>query len=70
MGEEGEDLTPDRPVVQFGRAVDQKKTDLQHSNVRSGQVRSGQVRSGQVITCFCVDGVWSIPILITWQEST
>ena len=60
MGEEGEDLTPDRPVVQFGRAVDQKKTDLQHSNVRSGQV----------ITCFCVDGVWSIPILITWQEST
>ena len=33
VGEECEDLTPHRPVVEGSRAVDQKKTDLQHNSL-------------------------------------
>ena len=35
VGEECEDLTPHWPVVQWSRAVDKKKTELQHKSPKS-----------------------------------
>ena len=65
MGEEGEDLTPDRPVVQFRRAVDKKETDLQDNSLVTGPSIIFIVLCGKSL-----DGVLSILLLITWPEST